>query len=423
MTAPLDASLGAALDDSLDAPLDDGACFDVAVVGAGLAGSALALRLAAHGRHVVLLERDRFPRDKLCGEFLSTEVRELLLELGVLSEVLACEPHPIRRARLFAPPDARGRQRAPLQLDLPGTGLGLSRRTLDGVLASKAARRGVHVVTGADVRGFERTTDTRWQLDVRLRAHDRTPERRHEKHVRIRARVFVAAWGRRSRLDTRLARDFTAVRSPFVAFKHHLQPATDSAGHPCATALLDGHVELHVFDGGYCGLSLIEDGSVNACTLLALERHGGLRPKGWPDVARHLARHSPSLASRLATLAPRPDRQLQSIAQIPFDLKERARDGVLFVGDAASMLAPLAGDGQAMALESALQLADLIDHHFPLPPERAWEREWRRRYELRLHLGRALQATTLRPRAARLARAFLDVVPGLGPAIIRATRG
>src|SRR5437763_8723051 len=61
--------------------------YDIAVVGAGPAGSSAAIRLALAGKRVLLVEKERFPRQKLCGEFISPECLEHFAELGVLDEM------------------------------------------------------------------------------------------------------------------------------------------------------------------------------------------------------------------------------------------------------------------------------------------------------------------------------------------------
>src|SRR5438445_4089051 len=102
--------------------------FDVAIVGAGPAGTSLACRLAQAGMRVALLDACRFPRDKLCGEFLSTECWHIFREIGLVDELLRSGYEPIRRIHLSTPrgnvidtaicgPD-----------ELPG--IGLSRSTL-----------------------------------------------------------------------------------------------------------------------------------------------------------------------------------------------------------------------------------------------------------------------------------------------------
>src|SRR3954470_2980290 len=99
--------------------------FDVAIAGAGLAGGSLALRLARSGARVALLDPGVFPRDKLCGEFLSPESWGVLGRLGVADEVARTGYHPIRRVRISTP---RGRV---LEADVVGPdglpGIGLSR--------------------------------------------------------------------------------------------------------------------------------------------------------------------------------------------------------------------------------------------------------------------------------------------------------
>src|SRR6185436_4421213 len=106
--------------------------WDAVVVGAGPAGPAAAAALAARGRRVLLLEKDRFPRRKVCGELLSGGARASLERLGVLEEVEAIAA-PVRRGTLHLPA-AR-----PLEFTLPAAALGVSRFALDALLARWAA--------------------------------------------------------------------------------------------------------------------------------------------------------------------------------------------------------------------------------------------------------------------------------------------
>ena len=98
--------------------------YDVAIIGGGPAGGALAAELASSGRRVVLCERERVPRGKLCGEFLSGEACGYLAHLGCLEEVLEAGAVEIARARFTAP---SGRV---VEIVLPRTALGLSRKGL-----------------------------------------------------------------------------------------------------------------------------------------------------------------------------------------------------------------------------------------------------------------------------------------------------
>src|SRR5690606_12473915 len=100
----------------------------VSVIGGGLAGTADARKFASGGWPVHIIERDTFPRNKLCGEFLSGESRWLLKELGCLDKLLRHDPPEIRQARFIS---RRGRI---LVAQLPTPAIGISRRLLDETL-------------------------------------------------------------------------------------------------------------------------------------------------------------------------------------------------------------------------------------------------------------------------------------------------
>ncbi|MFU8802578.1 MAG: NAD(P)/FAD-dependent oxidoreductase [Bradymonadaceae bacterium] len=385
--------------------MKDLAHVEVAIIGAGPAGSALAAALATHGRRVALLEKDVFPRDKLCGEFLSPEAAGCLARLGCLDKFLALQPPAMTRVRLTTP-----NQRS-LILSLPGPAYGLSRRELDVLLFEHARSCGARVFQGADVRAIESSPGGRKRVVVRRRGHD-------EDELNLEADVVVAAYGRRSRLDRRLHREFFDKRSPYIAFKQHHRACNERLTPP-----LRDVVELHSFDGGYCGVSYVEDDIVNVCTMIKESLLHSMTGTHWEDVRALLATRHTALARRLATLEPCQDRDMIAVAQIPLALKDSTRNGLLFVGDAAGMIAPLAGDGQAMALESALTLADLLHTHLPDIPHRQWKRHWRRHYEPRVRLGRHLQRAMIQPQIARTAMHILTTWPSLGQTLIGLTRG
>lgn len=413
---------------------------EVIVIGGGLAGSAAAALLAAGGRSVTLLEKDTFPRDKLCGEFLSPESTRALAAVGALEEVKAAAPAHIDRARFTAASGATALAR------LPGLALGLSRRRLDAILFRRAAAAGVRVVEGAEVRRLERTgRGTRVVFS----------EGRSDAEAAIEATLVVAAHGRRTRLDSALDRPFMAQASPYVGLKCHHLP-DPGALRPA----LEGHVEVHAFDGGYCGMSFVEGGTVNVCALvekrvLDLALDPATRAEAGPGGVLALDRTAPAgaasarrsghatfaaltaamraanaaLAARLDALV-RADEPVQAVAQIPFEPKERYRDGVVFIGDAAGMIAPLAGDGQAMALESARLFGAIVaraprrlDSADVARIARAWDGTFRRRFAARLGLGRALQRVLLTARTADLALRALRGIPYLADILVRATRG
>lgn len=377
----------------------------MAIIGGGPAGSALAALLARDGRRPVLLERDRFPRQKLCGEFLSMEAQALLKRIGCLDAVRALRPAAIAGARFFSP---SGRS---VEIDLGAEALGLGRAALDETLFRHAEQSGA--------LAFEEAVVTRMDEDangVLLEIERSLPDGTREKRL-LRAELVVAAYGRRSGLDRPLQRDFLRRRSPFVGYKrrHALLPGADAVA-----AELLGKVEIHLFDGGYCGVSVVEAGAVNVC-LLAEERVFTAGASLRLDPITRLARLSPSLRGRIEAL--RPDGEPLAAAQLTFTAKEPSSGSIVFIGDAAGMIAPLCGDGQAMALESAVLLAELMAHNGNGDIPKLWDDLWLRSFASRLREGRWLQALLMRPRAAEAVVRILRPWPLLAAPLLARTRG
>ena len=126
--------------------MSGGACIENAVViGAGLAGSAVACRLAKAGLDPLMLERDLQPRHAVCGEFLSIEAQAELARLGVDLDRYGAS----RITTLRLVHDA-----AVAQTKLPFMGRGLSRKVLDEALRGEAIRAGAHLVRGTPVRSL-----------------------------------------------------------------------------------------------------------------------------------------------------------------------------------------------------------------------------------------------------------------------------
>ena len=363
---------------------------DVVIVGAGPAGATAAATLALAGRDVLLLEKDQFPRDKLCGEFLSGEAERWLDATGALEPLRKLAPPHIHDASFVVPSGGRAR------IALPAPGIGISRRRLDHTLFDAAVAAGANGVTKAEVVRID-------DRDVEVRRGDETST--------VRADVIVAAHGRRARLDKQLGRQFIERRHPYVGLKRH---------HEDLGTGLEGQIELFVFDGGYCGMSHVEGGTMNVCMLVEERFVRALGGAEWGLVTTEIARRHAAFGARLETLAPKDEPV--AVAQIPFEDKERHHGSTLFAGDAAAMIAPLTGDGQAMAIESGAMLAELV---LANPPDRlpeVWDRTWRKRFAPRLTLARNLQRALLSPRTARALVGTVGRFPSVGRALARMTR-
>jgi flavin-dependent dehydrogenase len=204
---------------------------DVAIIGASLAGAACVRELTRLGVDAVAFERDSFPREKVCGGFLSPGAVDLLDELGVLGDIRAAGGVEVRSAHVrFGDVDE--------SLPLPKPGLGISRRALDEILASHPA------VVKASVRDVRRVDD-----EFRVQLED----------GEVSARVVVDAAGKLSRFTKRVA-----VGQFGVQF-YEKEPRADV-------------LDFWFFRDGYGGAVSVEGARSNACFLIykdALPRYLG----------------------------------------------------------------------------------------------------------------------------------------------------
>ena len=295
------------------------AAADLAVIGGGLAGGALALRAAGRGRRVVLIERERGPHDKVCGEFLSREALLHLQALGLDPSTLGGMP--IGRVRLSA-----GRRTA--TATLPFEGMGLSRRVLDAALLARAADAGATVLHGRRARALDPHGDGH-----RIRLEDGTL---------LDAAEAALATGKH---DLRGWRRAPGRQNDLVGFKLHLRL------DPEQRRAVDGHVELTLFRGGYAGLQLVSDAHATLCLLVRRSRLAALGGT-WDALSRAIGGDAPLLRRRLAGSEPLQPRPL-TIAAIPYGLVAETDDAVWRLGDQAAVIPSFTGDGMSIALHSA----------------------------------------------------------------------
>lgn len=395
--------------------------YDVVVVGAGPAGSGVACALATQGWRVLVVERDRFPRHKVCGEFLSPEAQGSLAALGVFEPVAALKGVPIDKATVTTATGqtldaglARGGLHTNLASREPavaGRAWGISRYALDATLAAAAHDRGVDVRTRTTVTGWEPVAAG---MAVRMRAKDDPGG----AELCVQARAVVMAGGRRG-LAHPPVRD-QRRRELKVGFKAHY--------HGIA---MPSQVELYLFAGGYVGINPVENGRANVCGLAS---YAALARAGLPPGARTpralieaAERWNPALGARLAGTECITGTEC-AVAPVHTQRRGQAWDGVPLVGDAAAMIPPFCGDGMAMALRSAQLCAPLVDGYlratlsWAVVGER-YSHLWHREFDHRLRIGRMLERMLIQPVLARTLIGLGRGLPGLVAYCVRATRG
>ncbi|GIP26024.1 FAD-dependent oxidoreductase [Paenibacillus sp. J23TS9] len=372
---------------------------DAVVIGGGLAGSSLAIRLANLGWNTVLLDRQNFPRHKACGEFLSPETKDMFRELGVNHQLEALRPGRISKTRLIF------RHGGVVEADLEEPAWGLSRYAMDSIMLKAAEEAGVRVQTGTAVSSIV-SENNGFRIGSR---HDGSSEVLH-------SRTVYAAWGAHPRTD--LIRKTQAVtdkgKRAYIGLKAHF------------TGLkLEQTVELFFIHGGYVGISPVEYGKANVAALLPLDR---IRGKGSSvsELLLSVASENRELADRLSGGVLLPDTQV-SAAPVYLSTKPNAWSIIPQVGDAGAMIPPLFGDGMSAALRSA-KICALYGDRFLLGNismdewEDAYRSAMHKEYAAILRWGHLLQTLGSLPVVPRLWTAGTKLFPHLAKSMVQATR-
>ncbi len=365
---------------------------DILIAGGGLAGLTAAIHLLKSGFPVTVIEKNTYPQHKVCGEYISNEVLPYLEWLGL--DIPAAGPCRIQNFQIST---VEGNC---LNAVLPLGGFGMSRYLLDALLYEHAIGLGGQFI-------HETITDISFNTDefqVSL----------GNKQV-ISARIVIGAYGKRDALDQKLSRDFIQKKSPWLAVKAHYEgPFPDDL------------VALHNFDGGYCGVSKVEENRINICYLV--DYASFKRYKSIPEHRMQVLYKNEHLRKIFDNSRMLFDQSLV-ISQISFDPKNAVSQHVLMIGDTAGLIHPLCGNGMAMAIHSAKLCAESVISYLEgktstrKKMETQYETLWKRHFNKRLRTGKIISRILRKKQlSARLLRILIKF-PALLQALIRQTHG
>lgn len=372
---------------TIDAPAASRRSWEAVVVGAGPAGAVVARQMARRGRRVLLVDRQRFPRDKVCGGCLSARTLRCLETLDLAAVVPRLRGIPLSRLRLSGKGGA-------VDLSLPG-GASLSRRALDAALVGAAVEAGADFVPGCSATLLPVAAAAR-RVGLHAGGDD----------FEITASIVVLACGLGgSPLATRRDARRTAAASRIGA-----SLIVDEA----PSEYRPGTIYMAVGAGGYAGAVRLEDGRLNVAA--ALDR-SLLRREGPGALAKRFlaaAGFEPVEGLSAGDWAGTP-----GLGHRP---RRVAAERVFVVGDAAGYVEPFTGEGIGWALESAALLEPVANRaatEWSPHMVDEWTACYRRGIRRSQRACRLIAGALRRPWASRLLLAALSGRPALGRPIVR----
>ncbi len=360
---------------------------DVIVVGAGPAGSTAALVLARAGVRVRIVDRSRFPRDKLCGDTLNPGALSILERLGglPLRRLVEDQALPVTGMTVTGPGGAQVAADYPHGL----RGAAIARRDLDQVLLDAAIAAGAAFEPGVASRAPLMADGRRAVSGVHVSHSGRS--------FMFPARVVISAEGRHARLAFALGLS-RFVRSPKRwAFGAYF---TDVKG-------LGGRGEMHVRPDGYIGVARLPGGIANVCAVRELRGRPG------PESVARGAKPGTVIASMIAAdpclkarfSSSRQVSPVTTLGPLGIDSIAAGCPGLLLAGDAAGFIDPMTGDGLRFALRGGelAALAALRELDSGIPAYRALGAARSSEFSRKWRLNRGLRRVVGSPRAVGLA--------------------
>ncbi|MFN3755206.1 NAD(P)/FAD-dependent oxidoreductase [Flavobacterium sp.] len=364
----------------------------VVIIGGGLAGLTAAIHLRKLDIPVILIEKNSYPKHKVCGEYISNEVLPYFQWLNIAVEDL--KPTHINKLQFST---ISGKT---INTDLPLGGFGVSRYALDYFLFQRATADGCEMIQES-VENINFTDDV---FTVTT-----------SKETIIKSKIVLGAFGKRSNIDIQLNRNFIQKKSPWLAIKAHYE-----GNFP------DDVVGLYNFNGGYCGVSKVENNRINICYLASYEtfkKHKDSAVYQREVIEQNL--HLKHIFQNTQLLFDKP----LTISQISFEQKQPVENHILMIGDTAGLIHPLCGNGMAMAIHSAKIAAEVINNFSKekiksrATLEQIYTQQWNKNFKNRLRTGRLLANILLKPKLSNIAFRIVMIAPFLLPMIIKKTHG
>lgn len=376
--------------------------FEIGIIGGGPAGSTAAAFLAEYGFNVCLFEKKNFPRETLCGEFLSLEVSSFLKQMNLYNEFISLQPNKIRSFRFF---NDSGKS---IYSKLNFYAFGLSRSLFDNLLLCNVKRKGVFVYQPAEVI---KIVPTKNYVSLVIKNDD-------QNLINIKVNYLIAAYGKQNPLDNYLSRNFISYRSKLNGIKFHLDKSE-------LKNFAEEEIQIYLGDDIYCGVNKVENNKVTFCFLED-------RNKEQPPPRKQLVELKKKNSAFKELFMENDEHIFDQLpvygtGNIYFGKKNLIEEGVFMIGDAAGVIAPLAGDGIGIAMESGKLIAGLFDqkrkeNFSDAKLKFQFVKKWNKLFSKRMKTAMHIQNFILNDSKRNAAFLIAGYLPKLLPYLIKATR-
>jgi flavin-dependent dehydrogenase len=371
--------------------------YDVIIIGGGPAGSVAGINLARAGLNTAIIERKLFPRETLCGEFLSVEVTEHLKELELFEKFISLNPNKISSFEFITSNNKR------FNTLLPFTGYSLKRSIFDSFLLNEAEKAGAKIFQPASLQTVKREKKTFLSV-IKTETGSES----------FTSRFVIGAYGKSNILDKKLNRIFPEYQSGYNGIKFHLRKSQ-------IPNIDDTCINIFSGNGIYCGINTVSRDEVTVC-FLEKKNKSDESPK---EHFKKFFNDNKNFAALFGDVTG-PDineQQIYGAGNIYFGKKELTRDGIIMIGDAARVIAPLAGDGIGMAFQSAKIASKIIAQYFNEKKgnmiEENYNRDWNKQFYRRIKSAGIIQNLMLKGYIEKIP---VSVTRVLIPLSIKATR-
>lgn len=363
--------------------------YDCIIIGGGLAGLSLSILLAKQNRSVLLIEKKEYPYHKVCGEYISMESWDFLIRLGI--DLPSMNLPIIKQFQMTA---AKGLE---INETLNLGGFGISRFTLDKLLADKAVEVGVDLMTNTICHSYENKDNV---FSIKSSKGD------------YYSRILCASFGRHS-----FGNFFKPQKlsENWIGVKYHIE-----------TQFPSNKISLHTFKNGYCGISKIDDNKYCLCYLVkasllnqyqnkidVLEKNELFKNPFLKDIFEN----STFLYSKPLT-----------ISNITFDAKKPIENDIFYLGDSAGAIVPLTGNGMSNAMRSAWILSQELHLYFESTIDfeqlkNNYSQKWKHEFSNRIKNGKRIQTIFCKPMLTNILILIVNKSRFLRKIIISSTHG